>query len=140
MLAFSQAARDAVLAIGCIESGGGHCVSAKDIAAQTGIAEPDLRRILDDLVKAGLVVAKGDLGGGYVVAVAADQMSLGDVVAAVETDDPRRDCHLGLPGPCEGEPCPTGKFWKQERASIEERLHLITVKEVSAFVEKSNPP
>lgn len=140
MLAFSQAARDAVLTIGCIESGGGDCVSAKDIAARTGIGEPDLRPILHDLVESGLVLAKPDPGGGYVLAVGADQMSLADVMAAVETGDPKRDCQLGLPGVCEGEPCPTGKFWKQERASIEERLRGITVKEVSMFVKKSPPP
>jgi Rrf2 family protein len=62
-----------------------------------------LRRILGDLVAAGLVTAREGRAGGYGLARPADAISLADVYRAVEHDGPL------APSPAEPNPrCPVG--------------------------------
>jgi len=62
-----------------------------------------LRRILRDLVDAGLIVAREGRKGGYRLSRTAERITLADVYRAVEPDGPV------APSPCEpDERCPVG--------------------------------
>ncbi|MDQ6838011.1 MAG: Rrf2 family transcriptional regulator [Actinomycetota bacterium] len=58
--------------------------SVRDIAERTGLPQPYLEQILLALKGAGLVRSKRGVGGGYVLARPPDQISLGQIVSAVE--------------------------------------------------------
>ena len=58
--------------------------SVKEIAERTGLPQPYLEQILLAVKGAGLVKSKRGVGGGYVLARPADQISLADVIAAVD--------------------------------------------------------
>lgn len=59
-------------------------VSVRDIATRTGLPQPYLEQILLALKGAGLVRSKRGVGGGYVLARSPEDITLGDIVSAVD--------------------------------------------------------
>jgi Rrf2 family iron-sulfur cluster assembly transcriptional regulator len=58
--------------------------SVRDIADRTGLPQPYLEQILLALKGAGLVRSKRGVGGGYVLARPPEEITLGQIVSAVE--------------------------------------------------------
>jgi Rrf2 family iron-sulfur cluster assembly transcriptional regulator len=58
--------------------------SVKEIAERTGLPQPYLEQILLAVKGAGLVRSKRGVGGGYVLARAPEEITLADVIAAVD--------------------------------------------------------
>jgi Rrf2 family protein len=58
--------------------------SVRDIAERTGLPQPYLEQILLALKGAGLVRSKRGVGGGYVLARSPSDITLGEVVSAVD--------------------------------------------------------
>src|SRR5919204_5704963 len=78
--------------------------SVKEIAERTGLPQPYLEQILLALKGAGLVRSKRGVGGGYVLARPPAEITLGEIVSAV--DGPIVVGDFGLPheeGACEHE-------------------------------------
>jgi len=78
--------------------------SVRDIAERTGLPQPYLEQILLALKGAGLVRSKRGVGGGYVLARPASEITLGEIVSAV--DGPIVVGDFGLPhenGACDHE-------------------------------------
>ena len=78
--------------------------SVRDIAERTGLPQPYLEQILLALKGAGLVRSKRGVGGGYVLARAPEEITLGEIVSAV--DGPIAVGDFGLPhqdGACDHE-------------------------------------
>jgi Rrf2 family iron-sulfur cluster assembly transcriptional regulator len=64
--------------------GDGTPTSVRDIAERTGLPQPYLEQILLALKGAGLVRSKRGVGGGYVLARASDDITLAQIVSAVD--------------------------------------------------------
>jgi Rrf2 family protein len=78
--------------------------SVRDIAERTGLPQPYLEQILLALKGAGLVRSKRGVGGGYVLARQPEDITLGQIVSAV--DGPIAVGDFGEPhqnGACEHE-------------------------------------
>jgi Rrf2 family iron-sulfur cluster assembly transcriptional regulator len=78
--------------------------SVRDIAERTGLPQPYLEQILLALKGAGLVRSKRGVGGGYVLARNPADITLGEIVSAV--DGPIVVGDFGLPhenGACDHE-------------------------------------
>ncbi len=58
--------------------------SVRDIAERTGLPQPYLEQILLALKGAGLVRSKRGVGGGYVLAHTPEDITLGEIVSAVD--------------------------------------------------------
>lgn len=58
--------------------------SVRDIAERTGLPQPYLEQILLALKGAGLVRSKRGVGGGYVLARSPAEITLGQIVSAVD--------------------------------------------------------
>ena len=58
--------------------------SVRDIADRTGLPQPYLEQILLALKGAGLVRSKRGVGGGYVLARSPEEITLGQIVSAVD--------------------------------------------------------
>ncbi|MHC4404942.1 MAG: RrF2 family transcriptional regulator [Planctomycetota bacterium] len=138
MLPLSQTVGYAVLAMGYIASKGGRWVRSDEIGACTGVPGPYLRKFLNTLSKSGLIRGKRSSRGGFVLARPADEISLADVAEAIETTKRKSDCLLGLPGCCEGNPCPTRSFWKKKQAEIEDYLRRVTIAEVAGVMRAAD--
>lgn len=59
-------------------------VSVRDIAERTGLPQPYLEQILLSLKGAGLVRSKRGVGGGYTLAREPDEITLSQIVSAVD--------------------------------------------------------
>jgi Rrf2 family protein len=78
--------------------------SVRDIALRTALPQPYLEQILLALKGAGIVKSKRGVGGGYVLARPANEITLGQIISAV--DGPIVAGDFGLPhqdGACEHE-------------------------------------
>jgi len=69
-------------------------LSVRTLAADRGIPGQVLPRVMTDLVSAGIVDARTGRSGGYRLAKPAAEISLLDVIRAVEGDQRRRRCVL----------------------------------------------
>jgi Rrf2 family protein len=66
--------------------------SGRDLAAMQGVSPAFVKKIFPKLEKAGIVVATGGIRGGYRLARPAAQISVLDVVDAIEGVKPLFDC------------------------------------------------
>ena len=73
----------ALLSLALHEEEGGP-TSVRDIAERTGLPQPYLEQILLALKGAGLVRSKRGVGGGYVLARSPEEITLGEIVSAVD--------------------------------------------------------
>lgn len=67
-----------------LHSGDQGPTSVRDIAERTGLPQPYLEQILLALKGAGLVRSKRGVGGGYVLARPPEEITLGQIVSAVD--------------------------------------------------------
>jgi Rrf2 family protein len=81
--------------------------SVRDLAERTGLPQPYLEQILLILKGVGLVRSKRGVGGGYVLARDADNITLAEIVAAVDGPivagdfgEPHRDGACDHEGQC----------------------------------------
>ncbi len=102
--------------------------SVKEIAERTHLPQPYLEQILLSVKGAGLVRSKRGVGGGYVLARPPDDITLADIVAAVEGPQILMADH---PDHCEGH-CILQEVWigvDNESRRILERVTLFELVE-----------
>lgn len=111
-----------------IEDGQGKPFSAAGVAEAEGIPPFYLAKVLQDLGRAGLLKSARGRGGGFYLSRPADQITLFEVVSAVE--DPRRletECILGIDDCNDAAPCPMHDTWKEFRDRALDALQTLTV-------------
>jgi len=103
--------------------------SVRDIAERTGLPQPYLEQILLALKGAGLVRSKRGVGGGYVLARSPDDITLGQIVSAV--DGPIVAGDFGRPhenGACQHEgQCILLAVWSDVGEHMREHLDSFTL-------------
>jgi Rrf2 family protein len=102
------------------------------IATAQGIPLKFLENILGDMRRAGLVRSQRGADGGYGLAVPADEISVADIVRAVE--GPLGDVR-GMPPEkvaYEGEAQALQRVWLAARASLREVMETVTVGDIAA--------
>jgi Rrf2 family iron-sulfur cluster assembly transcriptional regulator len=108
--------------------------SVRDIAERTGLPQPYLEQILLALKGAGLVRSKRGVGGGYVLARPAEEITLGAIVAAV--DGPIVVGDFGEPhqnGACDHEgQCALLAVWSEVGEHMRHHLDSFTLAEMVA--------
>jgi len=108
--------------------------SVRDIAERTGLPQPYLEQILLALKGAGLVRSKRGVGGGYVLARQPDEITLGQIVSAV--DGPIAVGDFGEPhqdGACEHEgQCVLLTVWADVGEHMREHLDSFTLADIAA--------
>jgi Rrf2 family protein len=60
------------------------CCSITEIAKQYGVPKEFLKKIIQDLIRCGLIKSKRGASGGYSLARSPEQISFYDVIAALE--------------------------------------------------------
>lgn len=108
--------------------------SVRDIAERTGLPQPYLEQILLALKGAGLVRSKRGVGGGYVLARSAGEISLGQIVSAV--DGPIVAGDFGRPhedGACDHEgQCVLLSVWADVGEHMRSHLDSFTLEDMVA--------
>lgn len=95
-------------------------VSIGTISEDLDISFPFLTKILQKLNDAGLLTSQRGPKGGVALTTSADEVTLYDIVVAIDGDELFEECVLGLPGCGEARPCPLHDHWAEERDRVEQ--------------------
>ena len=108
-----------------------HTITAEQIAQATGIPHNFLENILGELRRAGLVHSRRGQAGGYLLAKPADQISIADVIRAVE--GPLANVRGLSPEELdyEGSATKLRDVWVALRASVRAVLEQVTLADVA---------
>lgn len=110
-------------------------VSIQSISNRQNISDSYLEQLMRKLKKAGLVVSERGAQGGYRLAKPADEISVGDVLRALEGSLETVSCGAGNNEHCQGEDlCVTRYVWQEINKSIQETVDSI---KISQLVEES---
>lgn len=103
------------------------CVDAASVAKEIGAPPNYLGKLLQSLVREGLVESRKGLGGGFRLARDARRITLLDVVEPFEQISRWSDCFLGHPVCSDDAPCPMHDRWGKLRDNYVEMLSQTTI-------------
>lgn len=105
---------------------------AREITDDVEVPATYLPQILGDLVGAGIVTSVAGRDGGYALARPPAEVSLLEVLEAVEGDTQLTECVL-QGGPCQWETeCAVHRFWADAQEAFRERLAATSFADVAA--------
>ena len=93
-------------------------VPIHEISERLNISFHFLTKILQELKRHGIMTSYRGPNGGVSLARPASEITLMDMINAIERDGFFEDCILGLPGCGEETPCPLHAFWGGTRDQI----------------------
>ncbi len=107
-------------------------VSIQSISQRQGISEPYLEQLMRPLKKAGLINSVRGAGGGYMLAKDPREISVGDVLRALEGDLNPVSCGaVNGDGNCDGaDSCVTKYVWKKMNDAIQNAVDSIMLQEL----------
>lgn len=107
-------------------------VSIHSIAARQGISEGYLEQLMVRLKKAEIIASIRGAGGGYVLAKDAEQISVGDVLRALEGSLQPVDCTaFSQEDSCQASGgCVTKYVWQRINESINQTVDEINLKQL----------
>lgn len=105
-------------------------VSIGTISEELDISFPFLTKIFQKLNDAGLLESRRGPNGGVALTTPADEITLHEIVVAIDGPDLFQECVLGLPGCGEAEPCPLHEQWTEERSRVETMFRDTTLAEL----------
>jgi Rrf2 family protein len=112
------------------EHGHGAALSAKDVAESYGIPQEALAKILQRLVKAGLLISQHGTNGGYTLARSAETISAFEVIRAIDGPLFITSC-ITVRGECgQSDRCTIREPLRRVNDSIEQVLRSISISEM----------
>jgi len=128
---YSKTAKYAVLALAEVAArASDDPVATKQIAEATSSPYPLLAKIINQLHRAGFIEAIRGKQGGIRLARPASEITIKDVVLALDGSAILSDCPLYL-DPCDcSEPCALHAIWKPARDAVVEFLEKTTIQAV----------
>ena len=107
-----------------------HQENAAAVAAATRLPQATVAKLLKALAHAGLVVATRGAAGGYRLARRATEISVAEVVAAIDGDIGMTQCSVHVDD-CERTTyCPTRPHWAAINRAVGEALSAVTLDEM----------
>lgn len=106
----------------------GECIKVKDIAARQGISEKYLEQIIAVLNKAGYVKSVRGAQGGYRIAKAPEEYTVGMILRLTEGSMAPVAClEEGAPECERGDTCETLEVWKELYTAINQVIDGVTI-------------
>jgi Rrf2 family protein len=93
-------------------------------------------KILQDLVRQGLLLSAKGRGGGFALARPADQITLYDIVQLIDGTDSLKQCIVGMNQCDDNQPCPQHEQWKALRTRIYDFLTGTTLAQMSETLQR----
>lgn len=110
-------------------SGNNTCVSLKSVADRCSISDNYLEQLISPLKKSGLVKSTRGAQGGYVLCRPAEEITVGDILRAVEGPLELVECLSGSDSCGRGDCscCSTKPVWEKLSESVNEAADNITL-------------
>ncbi len=113
-------------------------VDSLRIAEATQVPPSYLAKILQDLARTQILVSKRGVGGGFQLALSPDELSILDVVNAVDPLQRITGCPLSLPAHCKTL-CPMHARLDESLAQVEQTLKMSTIREMMFAPDRPAP-
>jgi len=104
---------------------------AKDVCEKADIPESFTRKVFQALTQGGFLQAVRGPGGGYELSRPAKDITLLDVIEAVEGQDTFKHCVLGFPTCGESHPCPLHETWAGAKTQLLAQLKHRTLQDLA---------
>ena len=106
--------------------------TAADLAEATGLPSPTVSKLLKQLSRANMLESYRGSNGGYVISRAPSEISVSDIVSAVEGPIALTECMTTEGVVCEIEAlCPTRTNWRQINEALVNALSDVTLADMS---------
>src|SRR5262252_8704539 len=118
-------------------------VTASAVAIETRLPQATVAKVLKALAHAGLVAASRGAGGGYRLARSANEISVAQVVAAIDGDIGLTQCSIHVDECARTSYCPTRPHWAAIKRAVGEALSAISLDAMltpAAFVPRMASP
>ncbi|WP_205720134.1 RrF2 family transcriptional regulator [Fodinibius halophilus] len=112
--------------------------SIREMSDQLDISFHFLTKILQELTGAGLMESHKGPKGGVRLTKAGSEVSLYEIVAAIDGTELFTECALGLPGCGVKKPCPLHDKWAGTRDGIRQMLEDTNLLELAEKGKKQN--
>ncbi len=135
---FSRASEYAVRAIIHIASAGRDAqpVRVQEIAEALHVPGPSLAKIVQNLRRMGFLTSHKGPRGGVTLARPATELTLFEVIEAVEGYDLMQRCIIGVPGCSErGKHCPLHEQWRGIRTQMLDMLSAQSIDDVAQLTK-----
>lgn len=109
----------------------GEFTSIREMSDRLNISFHFLTKILQQLTAAGLLESHKGPKGGVRLTRSGNEISLIEVVIAIDGPELFTECALGLPGCGVEKPCPLHEKWAGTRDNIREMLEDTTLEELA---------
>ena len=131
MLRLNRMTDYAILVLGALAHRHGETLASGRLAEVTDLAQPTVAKVLKTLLAAGLVETQRGVRGGYRLMKMSAQISLVDIVEAIEGPIAVTDCIDGAREPCMASNCCCmRKHWKQINLAIRGALMDVTLEDL----------
>lgn len=101
-------------------------LNARDLAAEVNVPQPTVSKLLKLLAKGGLLTARRGVNGGYALARASADITVADVIGALEGPIAITECSAHESCSLEG-CCPTKGNWQRINMAVYRALQGITL-------------
>ncbi|WIG54941.1 MAG: Iron-sulfur cluster regulator IscR [Rhodanobacteraceae bacterium] len=127
MLRVSRLADYASVVMACLARHPGEVLPAAQVGAETHLEAPTVSKLLKRLAQAGLVDSFRGATGGYRLARSAKDISLAEIVEALDGPIGLTECSLGHAG-CERQAfCAVSRDWQGIGAAIDNALRGVSL-------------
>src|SRR5207247_9859635 len=115
--------------------------NAPCLASEAHLPVPTVSKILKALARAGLLVAHRGVKGGFSLARRPEEISMAQIISAMEGPIAITECSDNVPGICELEPwCPVGANWQRINRAVRQALENIKLSEMTCSLRGGFPP
>ena len=125
----SQTAEYALRAIVFLAMNPGRAYTTQQIAAGTRVPAPYLAKVLQSLVRSGLVQSSRGIGGGFLLTVPKEELTILSVLNAVDPIERVKECPLGLESH-EGALCALHETLDNATACVEKLFSETTIADI----------
>lgn len=133
---YSKRCEHAISALTHLRRGNGaKRFKAKALCRRAHVPESSTRKVFQELVSEGFLEAVRGPGGGYTLIQEPSDITLLNIIKAVEGDAVYADCVLGLRECNASMPCPLHHVWLEARAHLQEQLESTTLEELITMRE-----
>lgn len=131
MIRLTNLADYAVVLMGEIVRIGGQ-INAHELADRTNVPEPTVSKILGQMKRAGLLSSTRGIKGGFSLARAAQDISVADMVEAVDGPIALTNCVSSASKDCNLEPvCAMKIHWQSINDAVRDALAGVTLSEIA---------
>ncbi len=114
--------------------------NARQASEATRVPPPTAEKVLKRLARGGLLVSHRGVSGGYSLARPPEQVSVADVIEAVEGPFGLTQCSNPSSAPCESEEdCPIRPHWALINQAVHFSLSTVTLEHIAGSIGEDDP-